>query len=68
MKNKKPKGFKSKGLSQDSLYVQFVKDPTEIVRIGAWDAEITLTPTEAVRLYKWLKKATPYIKRLYGIK
>ncbi len=64
---KKPKGFKSKGLSHDSLSVDFVKSPTEIVRVGAWDAEITLTATESVRLFEWLKKAVPYIKELYEL-
>ena len=65
MKIKKPKGFKSKGLSHDSLSVQFVTSPTEVIKIGAWDAEVTLTPTEVVRLYKWLKKAVPYIKLIW---
>ena len=62
---KKPKGFKSKGLSHDSLSVQFVKSPTEVIEIGAWDAKVTLTPIEVVRLQEWLKKAVPYIKRKY---
>lgn len=62
---KKPKGFKSKGLSHDSLAVNFVTSPTEIVSISAWDAEVTLTPTETVRLFNWLKKAVPHIKSKY---
>jgi hypothetical protein len=66
--SKKSKGFKSRGLSHDSLSVQFIESPTEIIRIGAWDAYITLTPTEVVRLSEWLKKATPYIKKKYNLK
>jgi len=62
MKNKRPKGFKSRKLSHDSLSVKFVESPTEIIEVGSWDAKITFTRTEVVKLYEWLKKAVPYIK------
>lgn len=65
--SKKPKVFKSKGLSQDSLAVEFIKSHTEVIKISAWDASVTLTPTESVRLLKWLKKAVPYIKDRYDL-